>query len=134
MSDKEKKELEVQGKKTLEKSEGEPTREGVMYVPYVDIIESGDAITLKADVPGAKKDGIDIDVREGVLTLTASVPRPPENLRPVYREYEAGGFTRRFTLGERIDQSKIEASLEQGVLTLVLPKAEEAKPRKIEIS
>jgi len=133
MTDKENKELEVQSKKTLEKSEGEPTREGVMYVPYVNIIEDNESITLKADVPGATKDGIDIDVREGVLTLTATVEPPPQRLRPVYREYEVGGFTRRFTLGERIDQSRINASLDDGVLTLVLPKAEEAKPRKIEI-
>lgn len=133
MTDKEKKELEVQSKKTLEKSEGEPTREGVMYVPYVNIIENNESITLKADVPGATKDGIDIDVREGVLTLTAAVTPPPDRLRAVYREYEIGGFTRRFTLGERIEQSKINASLDDGVLTLVLPKAEQAKPRKIEI-
>ena len=133
MTDKENKELEVQSKKTLEKSEGEPTREGVMYVPYVNIIEDNESITLKADVPGATKDGIDIDVREGVLTLTATVEPPPQRLRPVYREYEVGGFTRRFTLGERIDQSRINASLDDGVLTLVLPKAEQAKPRKIEI-
>lgn len=133
MTDKENKELEVQDKKTLEKSEGEPTREGVMYVPYVNIIEDNESITLQADVPGVTKDGIDIDVREGVLTLTATVEAPPDRLRPVYREYEVGGFTRRFTLGERIDQSKINASLDDGVLTLMLPKAEQAKPRKIEI-
>jgi len=134
MTDKEKKELEVSAKKSIEKSEGEPTREGVTYIPYVDIIEDADAITLVADLPGVKKENLDIDVREGVLTLTATVEPASENWRSVYREYDIGGYSRRFTLGERIDQEKISAKLDNGVLTLALPKAEKAKPRKIEIT
>jgi HSP20 family protein len=133
MTDKEKRELEVKNKKHIEKSEGEPTREGVTYVPDVDIIETEDAITLLADLPGVKREDVDIDVREGVLTLTATVAPLAERLNLLYREYDLGGFSRRFTLGERIDQEKINAKLDNGVLTLVLPKAEEAKPRKIKI-
>jgi HSP20 family protein len=133
MTEKEKKELEARGKKPIEKAEGEPTREGTFYVPDVDILDGSDGITLLADLPGVKKENIDIDVRDGVLTLTATVDPVPERFNPVYREYDIGGFTRRFTLGERVDQGKINAKLDNGVLTLTLPKAEEAKPRKIEI-
>jgi len=133
MFEKNKKEMEVPQKKTIEKGAEEHTREGIMYVPDVDIVEDQEAITLRADLPGVTKDNMSIDVREGVLTLTATVKPPEEHHRQVYREYDIGGFNRRFTLGERIDPEKISASLENGVLTLMLPKAEAHKPRKIEI-
>ncbi len=129
----EKKELQVTPKKSIEKSAGEPTRENVSFMPDVDIVEDNESITLYADMPGVTKDNLSIDVQDSVLTLTATVNPLPEHHRLVYREYDVGGFSRRFTLGERIDQSKITAKLENGVLTLNLPKAEEAKPRKIEI-
>jgi HSP20 family protein len=134
MSAKENKELQVSEKKAVQKSAGEPTREGVAFVPEVDIIENNEGIALHADLPGVSKDNIRIDVHEGVLTLTATVEPPPANHRLLYREYDIGGFTRRFTLGEKINQEKIQAQLTNGVLTLVLPKAEEHKPRKIEIT
>jgi len=134
MTEKEKKELQVSNKKAIEKSSGEPTREGVTFVPDVDITEDGDAITLYADLPGAPKEGLGIDVREGVLTLTATVKPIEKNHRLIYHEYDIGGFTRRFTLGEQIDQNKIEASLNNGILKLVLHKAEAAKPRKIKVT
>lgn len=133
MTEKEKKELEVAKKQEVEKSGGELTREGVWFVPNVDIIEDQDAITLCADLPGAKKETVDIDVREGVLNLIAGVAPEEKNHQPVYREYEIGGYNRRFTLGERIDPDKIDAKMQNGVLTLTLPKAEAHKPRKVEI-
>jgi HSP20 family protein len=134
MTESEKKELQVSNKKAIEKTSGEPTREGVTFVPDVDITESGEAITLYADLPGAEKEGLNIDVREGVLTLTATVKPVEKNHRLIYHEYDIGGFTRRFTLGEQIDQNRIEASLNNGILKLVLHKAEAAKPRKIKVS
>jgi len=133
MTDKEKKELQVAEKQAVEKSEGEPTREGLMWVPQVDIIENADAITLRADLPGVKKNDVEIDVREGVLSLSASLNPSPDNWQPVYSEYQIGGYSRRFSLGEQIDQGKITADMDNGVLTLTLPKAEQHKPRKIEI-
>jgi len=132
MTEKEKKELEV-SKKKIEKRESEPTREGITYIPDVDIIEDANAITVRADLPGVSKEKLDIDVDEGILTLTGTVEPPQAHLRPVYQEYEVGGFSRRFTLGEKLDQDKISAKVDNGVLTLVLPKAAAAKPRKIEI-
>lgn len=133
MTSKEKKELEVSRKK-IEKTQGEPTREGVNFVPDVDIIETSEAIVLRADLPGVEKQNLDIDVHEGILSLTGTVESPPAHYNTTYQEYEIGGFSRRFTLGNQIDQQKIDAKLDNGVLTLTLPKAEAAKPRKIEIS
>ncbi len=134
MTDKEKKDLEVSKKQEIEKSSGEPTREGVAFVPEVDISESEEGLVLYADMPGVTKDNLDIDIREGVLTVTGTVAPERDNLRLVHGEYEIGGFQRRFTLGEKIDQEKIEAKLENGVLRLTLPKAEAHKPRKITIT
>jgi HSP20 family molecular chaperone IbpA len=133
MTDKEKKELEVSRKKEIDKREGEPTREGLQFVPDVDIAEDENGIVLYADLPGVRIEDLDIDVRDGVLTLSASVESPMEHHRLRYKEYEIGGFTRRFNLSERIDPAKISAELNNGVLRLSLPKAEEHKPRKIEI-
>jgi HSP20 family protein len=129
-----KKDLEVAEKKTIEQSDGEPTREGLMFQPHVDIVEDETSITLFADLPGVRKEDIDIDVREGVLTLTAPVAPPEENWQPLAREFQMGGFTRRFTLSEHIDPECINAKLEHGVLRLALPKLEQAEPRKIEIT
>lgn len=128
-----KKELAVSEKKAVQSTNGEPTRQGPTFVPHVDILEEPEAITLRADLPGVTRDRVDIDVREDVLTLTATVDSPADNTRLLYREYDIGGFSRRFTLGHRIDRSKISATMSDGVLTLVLPKAEEHKPRKIEV-
>lgn len=134
MTKEQKKELEVSKKKEIEKSQGEPIKEGLMYVPQVDIAESDNAITLYADLPGVVSENVDIDVREGVLTLTANVLSQRENQRLVHGEYEIGGYQRRFTLSERIDVEKINAKMTNGELTLILPKAEKAKPRKIEVT
>jgi HSP20 family protein len=131
MSDK--KEIAVSAKKEIEKQSGEPLAQGVLFVPEVDIAENQEGVTLMADLPGVRKESLDVDYREGVLTLTGRVDSPPNNHRLVYQEYEVGGFQRRFTVGERIDMNKVQASLKDGVLTLFLPRAEEHKPRKIEI-
>lgn len=133
MTNKDKRELEVSEKKPLDPTAGEPTRQGVMYSPQVDIVEDPNTITVYADLPGVKRDNLHIDVREGVLSLTATVEPLPSHWRPAYCEYQEGGYERRFTLGDRINADKINAKLENGVLMLVLPKAEEQKPRKISI-
>ncbi len=128
-----KKELSVTEKKAIDKSAGEPTKHGVVFTPNVDIYETEHEIVVKADLPGVTKKGLDIDLRDGVLTLTAQVEEPKDDAKPVYREYQVGGFARKFQVGETIDQAKISAKLDKGVLTLVLPKADRLKPRKIEV-
>jgi len=130
----ESKEMTVREKETIEKADGEPTRAGVYYSPAVDIYETDEEIAVLADLPGVGKSGLDIHVEDNRLTITGSVSEPEERSRPVYAEYGVGGYTRSFRLGNAIDQSRIEASLNDGVLELVLPKADKLKPRKIEIS
>jgi HSP20 family protein len=134
MTDKEKKEIAVREKEQIAPAAGEPIREGVYYTPAVDIYETDEAITVVADLPGVRKEDLEIDLKEGVLTVTGHVTPPEGRLRPVYREYGVGGYTRRFTLGDKVDQQGIAARLVAGVLELELPKAERLKPRKIAVA
>ena len=109
----------------------ESTRNVPIYIPDVDIYETNDALVVVADMPGVSPENVDIDLRDDNLTIRATVDLYGENERPVLAEYEVGDYYRQFTLGRLIDQSKIEALMKDGVLTLILPKVEKAKPRKI---
>lgn len=114
-----------------------PNREGTRsqerYVtPPVDIYENGDALVVKADLPGVDKENLDLRVENDLLTIRGK-PTHAVSGDSIYREFELVNFFRQFELNERVDQSKISADLKHGVLTLRLPKAEEAKPRKIEV-
>ena len=112
----------------------ESTRPGPVFTPAMDIFETEAAITVLADMPGVRADGLGIDLRENVLSIegrVADVPR--ENEQELLSEYETGSFRREFRLTNLIDQDKIDASLNDGVLRLTLPKAEAARPRKIEV-
>ncbi len=112
----------------------EQTRPGLIFTPAVDIFESDREITLLADMPGVATDDVTIDLKDGVLTLTGDVkPCEGQNESIVLAEFETGRYYRQFPLSEVIDQNKIEAKLENGVLRLTLPKAEKAIPRKIEV-
>jgi HSP20 family protein len=112
----------------------EQTRSGPVYTPAVDIFENESTITVLADMPGVKASDLKIDLRESVLTLTGRVSAPEiANELHVLREYEPGIFFRRFTLGEMIEQSKIDAQLRDGILRVELPKAERARPRQISV-
>ena len=126
-------EIQVSDKREVSEDRGESTHQGRMYVPQVDIFEDEQGLTLRADLPGIRQESIDIDLHEGVLTLTARAPKISETWRAVHREHDVGGFSRRFTLGDHIDQTKIKARFDNGVLELELPKAEAHKPRRIEI-
>ncbi len=128
------KEIEKVEKRPVEKTE-EMTWAGNTYQPDVDIWETPEALMLAADVPGVRKDDLEIDLRDGVLTVSASLSlKDYEGLRPLYSEYNVGNFHRRFTLGETIDQEKISATVDNGVLTLTLPKREKAMTRRIAIA
>jgi len=112
----------------------EPTRPGRVFVPPVDIYETDAAIVVLADLPGVPADKVTIDVKDDQLTISGEVaPSQGAGETLLLQEYETGNYLRQFTLGQLVDQSKIEASLNNGVLHLVLPKVEKAKPRKIEI-
>ncbi len=112
----------------------EQTRPGPVYSPAVDIFENESSITVFADMPGVKAQDLKVDLRGSVLTLTGQIT-PPETAREadVLREYESGTFFRQFSLSETIDQTKIDAQLNNGVLRLELPKVERARPRQISV-
>ncbi len=128
------KDLKVKEKQELQTS-AEQTKPGLVFTPDVDIFESETEIILLADMPGATSDSITIDLNEGVLTLTGDV-KPWENAdeTDVLVEFEIGKYYRQFTISDLIDQNRIEAKLENGVLRLTLPKAEKAKPRQITVT
>ena len=112
----------------------ESTRPGLVFTPAVDILESDTAITVLADMPGVRADGLVVDLRENVLTIDGTVGEignPSE--RMLLSEYETGSYRREFRLTNLIDQQKIDATLREGVLRLTLPKAAAAQPRKIEV-
>ncbi|MDX1388747.1 MAG: Hsp20/alpha crystallin family protein [Acidobacteriota bacterium] len=112
----------------------ESTRPGPLFTPAVDIFETENAITVLADMPGVKTEGLNIDLHQNVLTIEGRVASPvAKNESVLMREYETGGFRREFRLTNLIDQNKIDATLSDGVLRLTLPKAEAARPRKIEV-
>jgi HSP20 family molecular chaperone IbpA len=116
---------------------GEVTREGTRnqerYVsPPVDIYETPQGLMVMADLPGVTKDTLDVRVDNNILTIRGLAHHLGGG-EPVHREYELINFFRQFELGEKIDQGKISAELKHGVLILALPKAEEAKPRRVEV-
>jgi len=111
----------------------EETRSQEQYItPPVDIFENGEGLVVKADLPGVPKDGLDVRVENNLLTIRGKAAHVAPG-DAVYREYGLVNFFRQFELSDRVDQGKISAELKNGVLTLQLPKAEEAKPRRIEV-
>jgi HSP20 family molecular chaperone IbpA len=111
----------------------EGTRSQERYMtPPVDIYEDGEGLVVKADLPGVAKENLDVRVENSLLTIYGRPTRVAPG-DPIHREYELVNFFRQFELNERVNQSKISADLKHGVLTLLLPKAEEAKPRKIDV-
>lgn len=105
------------------------------WIPPVDIFEQGEQVVLRAELPGVDRDHIDIRVENGVLTLKGRRLREGEiNDKNAYRlERVYGSFSRTFALPTTVDAGRIEAKYRDGVLEVVLPKLEEAKPKKIQI-
>jgi HSP20 family molecular chaperone IbpA len=133
MTDKESKEIQVKPKHELTSS-AEQTRPGLIFTPDVDIFETDTEITLLADMPGVTADNLTIDLRDNILTLTGEVaPFEEPDEQDILIEYEIGKYHRKFNLSSVIDQSKIDAKLNDGALRLSLPKVEKATPRKIEV-
>ena len=127
------KELQPKEKETAP-VKSEATRPGKIFLPPVDIYETADSIVVLADMPGVPADKVTIDLKEGQLTISGDIAPPQGDLEHLLvQEYETGNFAREFTLGQLVDQNRIEAAMKDGVLRLTLPKVEKAKPRKIEI-
>ena len=100
--------------------------------PAVDIFESDDTLTLVADMPGVDKSGLDINLEKGILTLNGEVGIERRG-KALMSEFTSTNYYRQFKLSEHIDADKATAELKNGVLTLAIPKAESAKPKKIAI-
>ncbi|BBO91747.1 Hsp20/alpha crystallin family protein [Desulfosarcina ovata] len=128
------KELQVKEKQEAA-SPAEQTRPGVVFTPDVDICENEQQITLLADMPGVTPGDVTIDINDNVLSISGEVkPFEEGNESDVLIEFEIGRYYRQFTLSEMIDQRRIEAKHENGVLRLTLPKAEKAIPRQITVT
>ena len=110
----------------------ETTRDRQYISPAVDIYESEEALTLMADMPGVGKEQLEIDVDQGVLTLSARIDQEVKE-KSLYQEFRPSGYYRQFRLLEEFDVTKADAQIKNGVLTLRLPKSEAAKPRKIAV-
>jgi HSP20 family molecular chaperone IbpA len=133
MAEKDRKELQVKEKQEVA-TPAEQTRPGLVFEPNVDIFETESEITLLADMPGVNANDLTIDLRDNTLTLSGDVPPTGDsNQELIAVEYQTGRYYRQFTLSEVIDQTKIDAKLNDGVLRLRLPKVEKAAPRKITV-
>jgi HSP20 family protein len=123
----------VQQKREVEKAQ-EQTTPMRAFLPTTDIYETEDALTVVLEMPGVDRDNIDVNVENGVLTVEGKINFGKyEGLQPIYSEYNIGPYRRSFRLSSRVDQDNIRAELRDGVVSLFLPKAAEAKPRRIEV-
>lgn len=114
-------------------SEAAPRAETAL-IPPVDVIEDAAGITLRADLPGVPKEKLTLQVEADTLTIEGEVGIPmPEAIEPTYAEVNVPRFRRVFTLSKELDAGKVSAELKHGVLTLRIPKAEHAQPRRIDI-
>ena len=126
-------ELAVREKKELATKE-ERTVPGRFYVPYTDVYETEDALTVVMEVPGVDRKDVEVELKDDVLRVEGRIDFSKyEGMEPVYTEYNVGHWTRSFALSDRVDRERIAAQLEDGVLTLTLPKTAEARPRRIAI-
>lgn len=126
LSVQEKKEVSAKGEKTM------PTR---FFTPATDIFETEDALTVVMEMPGVEKKDLDVHLENDVVRVEGRIDFGKyDGLDPLYSEYNVGHFARSFSLSGAIDAKRIGAVLEDGVLTLTLPKVEESRPRRIPIS
>lgn len=126
--------LSVYGDEKQKNLSREETRDRDSYMtPAVDIYETEDGLVLLADLPGVEKSGLEIEVDQGVLTIDAK-PAEVRSGEEASREYVLRDFYRQFRLPDTIDPSASSAVLKNGVLTLKLPRAAAAKPRRIEVT
>lgn len=115
--------------------EAERSADSLMaLIPAVDIVEDETGFTLTADLPGVSKDRLGVKVNGDNLLIEGEVSTPvPQGMELLYAEMRTPYYRRSFTLSRELDASKIEAKLNDGVLKLRIPKAEQAKPRRIDV-
>lgn len=107
----------------------------LLFQPQMDIYETDDGLVLYADLPGVTLDGLELQVQDKKLTLFGRVRQPADEIVQIlHQEYQIGHFFRSFILSDDVDHDRIEARLTNGVLRVSLPRAERAKPRRIEVA
>ena len=112
----------------------ETTGGGRIYRPLTYIVETDRGVSMMLEMPGVAPDAVEITLENRVLMIRGKVePVRPEDLELAYAEYGESDFERAFTLSEDFDPDRIEAAMRNGVLTLALPKAPEAQPKKIAV-
>jgi HSP20 family protein len=127
-------ELAVREKQELAKKE-EKTIPGRYFVPTADIFETDEALTVIMEMPGVEKKDINISLEEDVLRVEAQIDFSKyRSMEPIYTEYNIGHYARGFTLSGKINRDDISAQIDNGVLTLTLPKAKEAMPQRITVN
>jgi HSP20 family molecular chaperone IbpA len=110
----------------------EPTPD--TFTPPIDIHEGPEGLVLEADVPGVEEKDLTVQLEDNVLSLHATVsPGVPEGARPLHEEFRVAAFARSFILSDEVDRARIAAELRHGVLRVVLPRAERAQTRRIEV-
>ena len=126
-------ELAVREKRELV-GRDEKTVPGRFYVPYADIYETDEALTVLMEMPGVAREGVSVALEDDVLRVEGRIDFSKyEGMEPVYTEFNVGHYARSFALSGKIDRERIGAQLEDGVLVLTLPKAKEARPRRIAV-
>lgn len=109
--------------------------ERYVFTPLIDIYETEDGLVLCADLPGVSAETLELQVQDNKLTLFGRVAPPViEEAQPRHQEYQVGDFLRSFILSDGVDHDRITARLNNGVLTLTLPRIPETRPRRIEVS
>ena len=127
-------EVQVRKEEAQELEGVERTRTRRVFIPKVDIYETGEAVILLADMPGVNEDSVDITLEKNILTIKGFVNHEEEEgYGLAYGEYNVGNYERTFALSDEVDRNQIEAAMKDGVLELTLPKAEMARTRKIAV-
>ena len=117
------------------RASGVPREDQSALRPAVDIFENGHTITLLANLPGVSDESLAIEVEDTTLTIEGEFGiEMPDEMRPLHADVRATRYRRAFTLSNELDTSAIQASLKDGLLTLTIPKREEVRSRKIEVS
>ena len=126
--------VEYQKRPASNPTETERTRNRKVYVPKVDIIETGDAMVMYADIPGADEKTVDVTLEKSVLTIRGTIaPQEFEGRSIAYAEYDVGDYERSFTVSDEVDRDRIEAVVKNGVLKLVLRKIPQIEAKKITV-
>ena len=123
--------------KLFQESMGRPSRESsASWAPPVDVMEDEDKIVLRAEVPGMQKEDIDIEMTGDTLTIKGERKFENEEKQKDYVRIERayGQFQRSFTIGVPVKANKVKANYQNGILEITIPKAEETKPKKVEIA